>query len=218
MVISNANWRLGTYYFLCKTPLSSALASRSEYFAHFIIVPITPPSSSFTISWHRFPLVALFMATVFNISRTSYIYNIYINIFRPFYQGQFGHAAFWVLGSLLGVGWFRASCHGTCFFPLIYVSLIMPTVRNNSISVGDMFRSLRGVSLEYTISVTSALISTKTCWHRLVSAMFGLWKCCNSSSKIGFTLLVTGSTHPCHLYLRFFLCLVLAMLPSGYHF
>ena len=113
MVISNANWRLGTYYFLCKTPLSSALASRSEYFAHFIIVPITPPSSSFTISWHRFPLVALFMATVFNISRTSYIYNIYINIFRPFYQGQFGHAAFWVLGSLLGVGWFRASCHGT---------------------------------------------------------------------------------------------------------
>ena len=30
---------------------------------------------------------------------------------------------------------FRASCHGKCFFPLIHLWFIMPTVRNNLISI-----------------------------------------------------------------------------------
>ena len=73
-------------------------------------------------------MVALFMAT------------IAFYIFRPFIHGQFGHAFF---------------CCLACF-PLICVSFIMPTVRSNSISTGDMFRSLRLISLEYTVSVTTA--------------------------------------------------------------
>ena len=83
---------------------------------------------------------------------------IFFHIFHPFIHEQFGHALFWCL-----------AC-----FPLIYVSFIMPTVRNNSISIGDMFRSLRSVSLEYTVSVTAALISINTCLDRPVSAFFGL--------------------------------------------
>ena len=106
--------------------------------------------------------MALFLATIF------------VYIVRPFYHGHFGNAFFRGMGDLLGVGWFKASCHSKCCFPLIYVSFIMPTVSNFSISVGDMLRPLREVSLEYSVFVTSAVIAINTCLDSRVSALFAL--------------------------------------------